>query len=86
MKDQDMMTDVLNSQKSITGNYNTFANEVKDCHVKDTLMDILYDEHSIQFDVFRVMDQRGWYETENALPDKINKVKQKFPVGCPDCN
>lgn len=82
--DQDILTDVLTSQKNITGNYNTIANEASEASVRNTLMNILDDEHNIQFDVFKEMSKRGWYQTENAPQDKINQVKQKFPAG--NCN
>mgnify|MGYP001015732142 FL=1 len=59
-------------------NYNTFANECADPVLKKTLMDILNDEHSIQFDVFCELHSRGLYPTPMAETQKVDQAKQKF--------
>lgn len=76
--DQDMMTDALSSQKLITDNYNTFANECANSMVKSELMNLLSEEHQIQHEIFVEMQKRGWYQTEAADQNKINQAKQKF--------
>lgn len=76
--DKDMMTDVLSSQKSITGVYNTYANECACVNLKADMMNILKEEHQIQHDVFTEMQKRGWYQTEPAEMTKINEAKQKY--------
>lgn len=50
--DQAKMTDALNSQKFITGNYNHYAGECATKERKDKLMEILSEEHDMQFEVF----------------------------------
>ena len=80
--DRDMMNDVLSTQKFITGNYNTGANEASNPKVKHTLMSILDEEHTMQHDVFVDMQTRGWYPTEAAPQDKVEKAKQTYQ-GCP---
>lgn len=76
--DQEMLTDSLTSQKSITGTYNTFANECATPCIKTDFINILNEEHQIQHDVFTEMQKRGWYQTENADVNKVNQAKQKF--------
>lgn len=84
--DQEMTLDVLSTQKSITGGYNTTANEASEPAVKSAMMSILDDEHKIQHDVFLEMQKRGWYQTEPAPENKINQTKQKFaPSGNTCC-
>ena len=80
--DQDMMNDVLSTQKFITGGYNTNATEASNPSVKSTLLSILNDEQSLQHGIFVEMQNRGWYQTEPAQTDKINQAKNKF---CADC-
>ena len=77
-QDQERITDVLSSQKTITDSYNTFANEASDPVVMNTLMSILKEEHDIQHEVFTEMNKRGWYQTEAAQDNKITQTKQKF--------
>ncbi len=76
--DKDMMTDILSSQKNITGIYNTYANECACPNLKADMMNILNEEHQIQHDVFCEMQKRGWYQTEPAEVTKINEVKQQY--------
>jgi spore coat protein CotF len=76
--DKEMLTDVLASQKSITGGYNTVVNECACSRLKSDMLNILNDEHKIQHDVFLEMQKRGWYPTEAADQNKINQVKQQY--------
>lgn len=79
--DQDMMKDLLSSQKFITENYNSFANECATPSIKTGFVNILKEEHQIQNDVFSEMQKRGWYPTEAADQNKVNQAKQKYSGG-----
>jgi spore coat protein CotF len=76
--DQDILNDMLASQKFITGGYNTFTSECATPAIRNDFMSILGDEHRIQADVFTEMQARGFYPTETADKTKINEAKQKF--------
>ena len=83
--DQNMINDVLSTQKFITDGYNTSANEASKPEVKNTLMSILQEEHEIGHEVFVEMQSRGWYQTEAAPQTKIDQTKQKFENNCCNC-
>ena len=76
--DREKLTDALMSQRFITGNYNSFANECAHPEIKQLAMDILSEEHSIQHDVFVEMQNRGWYEVKAAQPLMIQQTKSKL--------
>ena len=76
--DKEMLNDVLSSQKFMTDGYNLTANESDEPTVRNTVMSILDEEHSIQHEVFTEMKNRGWYQTEQAPQNKIDETKQKF--------
>lgn len=78
MQDKEMLHDSLSSQKEITGIYNTFTNECASTALRNEMLNILHDEHSIQADIFTEMQKRGWYPTEMAEEQKIQSAKQKF--------
>jgi len=78
MKDMEIMTDLLTSQKTITENYNNYANECASKELKNSFLNILQEEHQIQADVFQVMNQRGWYKTQPADQNQLSTTKQKF--------
>ena len=72
------MTDLLNSQKHITGMYNTSLCETETEAVKKCLSGILMDEHNIQEEIFDRMQKKGWYKTEKAEEAKIMAAKNKY--------
>ncbi len=76
--DQEMMNDVLSSQKLLTGNYNNFANECASPALLSEMMNILNEEHQIQHQVFDEMQKRGWYQTEPAQQQKVDQCKQQY--------
>ncbi len=76
--DKEILNDALNSEKHLTSTYNTFANECANPQLRGALMQLLNDEHAIQFDVFTEMHNRGFYPTPMADQQKIDQAKQKF--------
>ena len=76
--DQQMMDDALSSQKFITSTYNTFANECSSAALKSEFMNILSEEHQIQQDIFDDMKKRGWYESREADPEKLEQARKKY--------
>ena len=71
------MTDLLNSQKHITGVYNSCLCETETEAVKSCLSGILMEEHRIQEEIFNKMQQKGWYQTEKAEEAKLMEAKMK---------
>ena len=78
MDDKTMLTDALTSQKTVTTGYNTFANECACPNLRQEMMDLLSDEHDIQYELFQEMDKRGWYPTTPAEKQKITDLKKQF--------
>jgi len=79
LNDQEILTDVLATQKYVTGNYNTYAGECANTQLRDDMLCILKDEHMIQSDIFSDMQSRGWYPVSPAEQNKIDTAKTKFP-------
>lgn len=78
LPDQEILDDVLSSQKHMTGLYNTYSGECKNTTLQGDMLNILRDEHNIQYSVFQEMEKRGWYKTEQAEQMKIDEAKTKF--------
>ena len=85
MGDKERMQDALTSQKYITGEYNTSVNEAATPEVKNTLLNILSEEHRMQSEVWTEMNQRGWYKTEPAEDAKLAQEKAKHASFCESC-
>lgn len=76
--DKEVLGDGLSTQKSTTDKFNGLANECVHNDLRDTMLHILEQEHSIQTEVFNMMHQRGMYQTPAAQEQKIQEAKQKF--------
>ena len=50
-------------------------------NVRNTMLKILEQEHSIQNEVFNMMHARGYYETPAAEEKKVQEAQQKFSQG-----
>lgn len=78
LTEQQKMTDLLSSEKFLTGVYNTYCCEASTSAMRSSLCSLLQDEHRIQEEVFNEMNAKGWYKPEQAQEAKLNAVKQKF--------
>ncbi|MDD3402551.1 MAG: spore coat protein [Hespellia sp.] len=76
--DKEVLADALTAQKTTTGLFNTFSNECVHEEVRNELLHILEQEHSIQNDVFEMMHSKGYYPTPEAQKQKVDEAKQKF--------
>ena len=83
LQDQDLLTDILASEKMLTGSYNTFTNECATQQLRDEFLNILNEEHQMQADVFTEMKKRGWYPTPAAQQQMMDQAKQKFQSSRP---
>ena len=76
--EEQKLTDLLSTQKFLTGAYNSYYCEAATGSVKNCLSSILQDEHRIQEEIFNEMNNRGWYPLEKAEEAKLNSARQKF--------
>jgi len=78
MQEKEILQDLLVSQKQTAGTYNLFAGECVSTQLRNTMLTILDDEHSMQNSLFQTMQSHGWYPTPMAPQDKINQARQRF--------
>ena len=76
--DQAKMSDSLNTQKAITEQYNHYAGECSTKTRRNKLIDILNEEHEMQFEVFSAMEKRGWYTLKPAAQREVDAACKKF--------
>ena len=77
-QDQEILTDMLASQKQATSHFNLVATECSDQNLKSDVLNILRDEQSMQSAVFGEMYKRGWYQTAPAQQQKVDEARTKF--------
>jgi len=78
MQDQEILADILASQKQAAAEFNQFAGECACPKLKRDMMKIHGEEQSGQAQVFTAMNERGWYPTVAAETQKIQQARVKF--------
>ena len=78
LQDQDIMADMLASQKQTTAEFNMFALECSNPKLKKDVLNIYSEEQGLQTNVFEAMHQRGWYPTCPAEQQKVHEARTKF--------
>lgn len=76
--EKEILSDGLCSQKNATNLYNMAANECMHAAMRETMRNLLEEEHNLQEDVFDMMHEKGYYPTPVAEEKKIQDVKQRF--------
>ena len=77
-QDQEILTDMLTSQKQATSHFNMMATECMDQNLKKDMLNILQDEQSMQSAVFFEMNKRGWYNPPPAEQQMVDQTRTKF--------
>jgi hypothetical protein len=83
MDDRSQMEDLLLVTKGVCDLYMHGTIESSTPGVLTTFSDSLFDSLSMQADIYKTMEQKGWYKTEPAETNKVAQAYQKF---CTNCN
>ena len=76
--EKEVLSDALSAQKACTELFNKASNECVHENVRESLLDILEEEHEIQQDVFCMMHQQGYYPTPEAEDKKVQQLKMQY--------
>lgn len=86
MKDQEVMTDLMLTEKKMSTNYDTYASECVNTQLRDTFVNMFTQSHETQTNLFKTAQQKGWYQVEQAPAQKIDQARQKFTNQAPTLN
>lgn len=78
LTEQEIMNDVLSSEKQIISAYGTFLAESTCENLRSEMAKIINDKQQIQFEVFDTMKQKGWYNVKNANLNDVQTASQKY--------
>lgn len=79
MQDQDLVADLLTSEKLLCSTYNTAVVEAATPNIRNDLKTNLNSQLDIQNTIFNKMNEKGWYPVDSADPNKVQVAKSKFP-------
>ena len=78
MNDQTIMENLLLTTKGVCDLYMHGAVESSTQNVHQAFGSALDDAMSMQSDIYQQMEQRGWYQSQQADAQQISQVHQKF--------
>ena len=78
MQDKLLMQDMLMLEKGVCDLYMHGTIESSSVNINETFKCALNDSLAMQDEIYKKMEQKGWYTTEEADQSKIDSVKQKF--------
>ena len=78
MNDQLLMQDILMLEKGVCDLYMHGAIESSTNNINETFKCALDDSLTMQDDIYRQMQSKGWYTTDQADKNKIDTLRQKF--------
>lgn len=78
MNDKDIMEGILLTTKGVCDLYMHGSIESSTPNVHQTFSTALNDALCMQNAIYKQMSDHGWYATEQAQPQKLQQVKQKF--------
>lgn len=76
--DQDILQLVLNESKHTAEAINTYILEATNEQLRKDYMTVLGDVYMQQKQIFDVMQQKGFYNVENATAQQITKAQSKI--------
>ena len=80
MQDQSIMENLLLTIKGACDLYMHGTVESSTANVHQTFDCALGETLDMQDSIYKAMEQRGWYQGEQAQAQEISKVKQKYPL------
>ncbi|MCD7807897.1 MAG: spore coat protein [Erysipelotrichaceae bacterium] len=78
MNDKELMEGLLLTTKGVADLYLHGTIESSTSHVHSSFDHALCETLKMQNQIYDAMSQQGWYKTEQAQMNEIQKVKQKF--------
>jgi spore coat protein F len=77
LKEQDLMHDVLATEKQIISAYSVGITETSCPNLRDTLVSNFKTAQDIQYKIFDAMKQKDWYTTKDAPDNEVQDLKNK---------
>ena len=76
--DQDVLADLLCTERCLTNLYNDAVNESSGNMAQQQMLNLLMNQHDIDASVYAELSKRGWIKDEPADYEKIKQLKQTY--------
>ena len=77
MNEQELMHNLLASEKQVISAYSTGITETSCTNLRNTLVNNFKNAQDIQYKIFDTMRQKGWYPTKDAPESDVQQLKDE---------
>jgi Spore coat protein len=81
MEDKCVLENILITEKGVCDLYMHGTIESSTANVNQVFHKILDESLCMQNEIYEKMSQKGWYQTEQAQEQQVQKIKQKYTAG-----
>ena len=78
MTDRDRLQDMLSSEKFLANNWSVSGSEMVQQELFQDTMQFLNEVHGAHRQLFQVMNQKGWYQIDQADQQQISQAASQF--------
>lgn len=78
MDDRNIMEDLIQLEKGVSELYVHGSLEASSNDVHAVFKNALEESLKMQHDIYKQMEQKGWYQTQQVEQQKISQLKQKY--------
>ena len=78
MNDQELLNDMLITEKNMIKNYSSFITETSCPNMRQVLTQNMNETVHDQYSLFDIMRQKGYYQMKDAPDSEVSTAKQKL--------
>lgn len=78
LSERELLNDALATEKQLLHVYSTYIAESTCPNMRNELNRIMTETQQTQFELYKAMEQKGWYSTQNAQLQEVQQTLQKF--------
>lgn len=78
MSEEDILNDILMSEKNISNNYGVALNEMSNKQLFKIVFELLSESKNITRDIYNLAFEKGWYTVKTESESEITKAENKF--------
>ena len=78
MNDQELLNDMLTTEKNMIKNYSSFITETSCPNMRQVLNQNMNETVQDQYHLFDIMRQKGYYQMKDAPDNEVTTAKQKL--------
>lgn len=78
LSEREILNDALSSEKQLLHVYSTYLSEASCPNLRNELSKVFNETQQIQFEIFKAMEQKGWYQSQNAELQQVQQAYDKF--------